>query len=208
MRFHLMTLILTAPFALAGCGAGSVFDPPIVASMPNVETQSGFTYSGGPLFTSDGAYAIRVGDSGGNDARRGFLRFDLSSIPAGATIEDAELRIGQYSVVGTPYTSLGAVLVDHVTMGVNFDAADWGAAALAPNIGTLSSDSTLQEKSLNVTSRVLDDLNDGRTTSDFRLRFALTTDFDGANDYAEFNDLDDTAGNGQIPQLIVSYRLP
>ncbi|MGE0191507.1 MAG: hypothetical protein AB7T63_05625 [Planctomycetota bacterium] len=206
MRFQILATLLAAPLTLAGCGGGSVFDPPITAQMPNVAADSGYAYASGSFYTTDSGYPIRLGDIGTNVQRRGLLRFNLASIPAGATIEDAELRIGQYNITGNPYGTLGDVTVDHVAMGVAFDGPDFSGGTLASNIGILSTASSLEEKSLNVTQRVIDDLNAGRSTTDFRLRFQLATDSDGAIDAAELNNAFDIGANGQIPRLIVRYR--
>ncbi|MCA9313995.1 MAG: hypothetical protein H6806_01875 [Planctomycetes bacterium] len=206
MRFQILATLIAASLPLAGCGGGSIFDPPVTAQMPNVADESGYAYANGLFYTTDNGFPIRLGDVSSNTQRRGLLRFDLSSIPAGAEIEDAELRIGQYSITSGPYSTLGDVTVDHVSMGVHFDGPDFAGGTLASNIGILSTNTALEEKSLNVKQRVINDLNAGRSTSDFRLRFQLVTDSDNVMDEAEFNNAFDIGGNGQIPRLIVRYR--
>lgn len=209
MRSYIPQSLLGAgSLLLSACGGGfidGVFASPEIVHLPNVPTESGFTYAAGPLHGSDGALMIRVGDSTGDDERRGFLRFDLSALPAGAEIVEARVHIGQENVVGAPFTTMGAVIVDHVNMGAGFSIADFGAVPLTFGIGVLSSSSTLGARVVDVTDAVEADIAAGRTRSDFRLRFGVGTDADGVQDYVDFNDADDQGGSGLIPYLRVEY---
>ncbi len=118
------------------------------------------------------------------------------------------LRMHQSAVIGAPYATLGSVIVDHVDIGLTLDAADFGAAALQAGVGLLSSDATVGPKSLDVTSQVLADIAAARPRSGFRLRFPVASDADAADDFAQFNDGEDSFGNGLLPFLIVSYEAP
>jgi hypothetical protein len=183
---------------------------------------------GNPLFTvvsaSDGAvdgfvtnptfvdttHRIAVGDTdaGFMNVARGFVHFPLAGIPAGATILVADLRLFQSAVFGTPYGTHGPLVVDHVDTGGMLDGADFAAPALLAHAGTLSDDTAIAYKTLNVTAQVQDDLTAGRTHSDFRLRFTLDSDADAVDDYVEFNDGEDSAANGMLPLLVILYQRP
>ena len=149
-------------------------------------------------------FALQVGDTSGNSRKRGFLRFSLASIPAGATIGSAVLRVHQSFVFGTPYASLGNVVVDHMRIGSALDLGDFETPAVV--VGTLSSDATLGHKTLDVTSSVVADLAAALANTDFRLRASLLdTDSDGVADDSQWNDAEDTAGDGNVPRLVVTY---
>jgi hypothetical protein len=207
----LRTSLLSGSFALAaaallgGCGAGGgLFDSPeIVSNQP--ATLDGYVTSSG-IVVATGPNGIAVGDNAGDDGRRGFVRFSLAGIPGGAELVSATLHMAQAAVTGVPYATLGNVRVDHMDLGPGLDAGDYGLAALDLDIGALSSNAALEVKSIDVTAQVAADRIAGRPTSDFRLRFLAMTDLDGLIDSAQFEDLENNQGSGQVPLLTVVYK--
>lgn len=202
-----LTILLITGLAtpLAACGGGGGGDGNRTLSIPSDPTADGFV--------TDTAFVdinneVSVGDTDGTfgNVSRGFYRFPLSGIPAGATLLSAELRIFQFEVVGTPYITHGGVIVAHVNLGAALDATDFAAAALQPGFGTISTDATLEYKALTVTQLVESDIAAARATSDFRLRFSLNSDADGGDDYASFND--GMSAPDTIPVLLVTYIEP
>jgi len=123
--------------------------------------------------------AVCVGDSSsGNSAYRGFVTFNLSTLPAGVTdATAASLRLLVTSEVGGPFSTLGNLGAERVSFG-SIDLAAFGAAplgALAPlsdQNGSLSAD---------VLAAVRADLP-GHARSQFRVRFATGSDLDGTAD--------------------------
>jgi len=130
---------------------------------------------------------------------RGFVSFDISSIPAGATIDQVTLRLYQKEVVGTPYAS--SLIVDHVNYGTSQSATPYDGSPIGSNIGTLADNASLEWKESGVTSSTKDDITNGRTRSQFGIRFA--TEVTGADAWARFTSAD---GSGNTPQLVVRYH--
>ena len=114
----------------------------------------------------------------------------------------------QIDHVGNPYEDLVRVVLDHVALGGELLDNGFDAPATAPqNLGfaTLSDNETPDVKTAIVTPQVQLDLEEGRTHSQFRLRFQINTNLDGAQDFAVFADGEDKAGFGVLPELRVSY---
>ena len=214
MRKLILTTASTFALTLSACGGGSsVFDslaPATVAVMPSVlsHTASGTSVGGGTMGPggADGA-GIAAGDFGALEVR-GFIRFDLSAIPAGAEILDADVRMHQADINATPYADLGELRVDHMDFGLVLNDADFAAAPLALNYGALSSTPVNEVKTLDVTDAVRADMIANRNHTDLRLRFQTPTDAVADADLAFFNDAEDTYGSGVVPQLVVTYRAP
>jgi len=138
---------------------------------------------------------------------RGFVSFDLTSLPSGITIEKATLKLFQTSITGNPYGIGGNFLIDHLDYGDSLENDDYNRASLSSNIGTLSSNANLEWKELEVTDRVKDDLNNSRTRSQFRLHF--TTENIGGDvtgDFANFESGDNSTGTGNLPQLVIRFH--
>ena len=215
MRAFIITSASICALSLSACGGGkSIADalvPPTVAVMPNAlsHTATGSRLGANPpsmgTTGADGS-AVFVGDFA-TVTLRGFMRFDLSAIPAGAEILDADLRIFQGAVNDTPYIDLGELRVDHMNFGAVLNDADYDAAALAFNYGTLSINPALEVKTLDITDAVRADIVAGRSRTDVRLRFELDTDGAADADLIQLNDAEATLP-GPVPQLIVTYRLP
>jgi hypothetical protein len=145
-----------------------------------------------------------VGDTSVNTGCRGFVSFDIGSIPPGATIISATLRMYQEAVNGRPYADLGNIMVDHIDYGSTLDGADYSLLALKEAIGTISNNAALEFKILDVTESLQDDMDHGRTRSQYRLLFPTQTDNDSVEDAAFF-----TSANigGHTPELVVTYQV-
>lgn len=201
-----LTVCCTAALLLTACGGGGDGANADVTLLISSEA----SLDG---FVADNAFVdanseVSVGDTDGTFANvtRGFVRFKLEDIPAGATLIAAELRLFQFQVMGTPYTSHGSLVADHVNLGGTLDATDFAAVPIQAGIATISTDATLEYKSTRVTASVAVDIAAGRTTSDFRLRFVLGSDADGVDDFVSFND--GMSPSDVAPMLVVTYRVP
>jgi hypothetical protein len=159
---------------------------------------------------------IRVGDSGAvdNSTYRGFLSFDLSSLPTdlqSANIVSASLTAYQAAVSGLPYADLDSgstdLLLDHVVYGPTLTALDFDPTVLG-TASEFSGDETVGDKTLNVINSLKDDWTnrlDRGNRSQFRLRFPILTDGDGIFDAARFNSSD---AAGMKPILSIVYLIP
>ncbi len=78
---------------------------------------------------------------------RGFVSFDLKSLPGNITIEKAILKMWQKGQTGKPYVIGGNVVVDHLDYGSSLEATDYNRTAIKLHIGVLSDNDTHEEKS-------------------------------------------------------------
>jgi hypothetical protein len=151
------------------------------------------------------ALEIRAGRNS-NLVSRGFVSFDLSSLPSGIQIQNANLRLYQVNTEGGPYSVGGALKVDHLTYGNSLDSADYASPALLSSFVTLTENNVVEWKDADVTDEVKDDIANARSQSQFRIHF--TTEVTGGDihgDYAYFEAADNTEGTGHTPQLVVKY---
>lgn len=136
------------------------------------------------------------------DYERAFVGFDISSIHS--TIVSATLRIYQAEITeGAPYTALGNLIVDHVNFGTSLSSADFTGNTLTNNIGTISNNANIEWKTLDVKDYVQADINAGRTSSQFRIRFTNDTAVD--ENWITLEDADDYCDTGNKPELVVTY---
>ena len=158
----------------------------------------------------------RASNAGGNNTwyiqagrnntliERGFVSFDITSIPAGKIIELATLRLYQTEVVGDPYGSLGSLKLDHLNYGDSLEGSDYDVSSISASFATLTSNGTIEWKDVNVTDRLKDDITNSRSRSQYRLRF--TTEATGADAWARFESADNYVATGNLPQLVVKYQ--
>jgi hypothetical protein len=207
-------LLRTLPLALSlsvaagllgGCGAGEAIFGPETFTLNAPATLDGYVVASGGVLENSTTNAIAVGDNG-SEGRRGFVRFTLAGLPAGADIQSSELRLAQAAVSGVPYGSLGDVRMDHVDIGVALDAGDYAAVALDFDIGAMSLTAALDVKVLDVTAKVIEDVAAARTTSDFRLRFPIADDGDAIEDSAHFEDMENHLFTNAVPVLVIQYK--
>jgi hypothetical protein len=177
--------------------------------------QTGFVESGAgdQAFASPGS-DIRVGDDAARDpliAVRGFVGFDLSSLPSGIHLQSATLVATQCAISGSPFT-LGNVVVDHVNYAAPFDTTVFAESPIAAQVGTLSTDASIGERSVSVTSSVANDIAASHGSSQFRLRMSTSNDAGNgpsnqvifASDSAHTQDC--TPTSGQQPRLVIAYQ--
>jgi len=174
--------------------------------------ESGETTSvgGGGNATDNTTIALRVGDTDADEQYKSIVSFDTSSIPDGATILSASLRLVRGALSGTsPFTTHGPCVADIVNGGFGgstaFAFADWQAAATATAVLTLSSpaaNGSASTGSLNAAG--LGAINKTGTT---QLRVYCTL---GDNDNLLFDYIGffpgETATVANRPQLTVTYQ--
>ncbi len=167
----------------------------------------------GYLIGGQGSYVadeIRIGNidsTSGERVFRGFLSFDLSGIPAGATIESAQLRFFQVRIRGNPYEKLGEFLLKHVDYGLSLNTEDWDGPELGsitlPSVPSPNAWYTLSGEPL--IAWLSQDLAAGRASFQLRQQFSTETDGDDSADYVQLESGDNTFGTGNVPVLIVTY---
>ena len=92
-------------------------------SLPFMSAESGLVTSGG----TTNVLTIAVGDSAGDEGVEAFLSFDMSGLPANATIQSATLKlIGGGQMRGTPFATLGCLRAYVQNYGT-LDAGDFVA---------------------------------------------------------------------------------
>ena len=220
---HIVNLFpLAAMAVLAACGGGGsgAGEAPLVADVMTVEIPGDRAITGHWYADSTpvgpggiGGGSLLVGDFKGVGIR-GYLGFDIQSVPADAEIVSAEVSV--YLVpgpaAGLPFTKLGDMIVDYVDYGIVLEAQDYAnTAVLQENIGTLAS--VLEEgvRSLDVTqqledARLVAAAPNGRPKVQFRLRFLQEDSGDLQMDAIFINGLDDLFEVGVVPTLRVQYR--
>ena len=160
--------------------------------------------------TGAGRRPIRPGDTTQDRQFKSILSFDTSSIPAGATIQSATLRLRRGILRGeNPFTSgFGQCLVDVNSGGFGgntaLQASDFEAPATAVAAASLTApaaDLDWSEGSLSAAG--LAAINNSGTTQ-FRVYFQVDDNDDGNDDLMGYYSGDNgTAANH--PQLVVTY---
>jgi|CXWL01.1.fsa_nt_gi hypothetical protein len=156
----------------------------------------------------EAADAIQVGDTDTDNQLRGFVSFDTSSIPDGATLQQAILRLRLGKILGnSPFGTHGSLVADiGPVFGPNSALVynDFQAAAQASAVCQISQPPMLTGYTyctLNAAGLAAIDKT-GRTQ--LRLRFTTDDDDDQARDMAGFYAEWVTLPNSN-PQLVVVY---
>ncbi len=184
-------------------------------------TLGGTVSSNGSVSPSDTFKAVNIGDFDNNAGARGFVSFDLSVIPSGVGIKNAELRLDKLAVNNNPYTLKDCtgqpvpcsiftpLLLDHVSYGPSLEAADYNAGFLG-ELGTFDTVGViLGNHRKDVAAAVRDDLSnrDARgSRSQYRLLFPLQTNKENKADLVTF-----AASNDDLqkaPYLFITYLIP
>ena len=189
---------LTSTFVSIGAEDGYLLE--------STETSNvGGTVSANTTSTS----ALRIGDESNKRQYKSVVSFDTSSLPDGATIISATLRLKRGTISSAP-TNLGAIQVD-IIGGSGFGGAtalgtgDFQAAAGATGVATMSyptSNGSISTGVLNATGL---SLVNKTGKSQFRVQFATDDDNDNRADYLGFySAANATAANR--PRLVIVYQ--
>lgn len=191
-----------AALTVAGCGNGSGDIARRALRLTSEPTLDGWIRSDGELDTRGGEPG--VGDLANGQEVRTFLSFAIGEIPPGATIESAVLRFRQ--VFATNFIlDFNPLLIEHVDYGPALDPIDFSALPLGSPATFLLNDLNLVRE-IDVTLLVQQDVNDGRTRSQFRLRMTAGTNGVGLSDFAAIETADNSYGTGDRPMLEVTYE--
>ena len=223
LSFCVLGVVASIALTVGGCGGGggdggseTITLPPIISDGAldgrihyHVPTGSDFIVQANlPPLVGDHDCISGVDNGYGY---RSFLCYPLDSIPAGANVTQATLRVWQTQVTSggdahNPYDHLGSLSLHHVTLtnGTSLTGPDCTKAPEA-DMGVLSTNATLGVKSRDVTSAVRADLLNGRTYSHFRIQFTVTdSDSDHWCEAVSLSDGEGSAGSDR-PELIITY---
>jgi hypothetical protein len=137
--------------------------------------------------------------------QRGFVSFDLSSLPSDVTIESATLRMYQEKVVGNPYGVGGSLKIDHLNYGNSLGNEDYGASSISSSFTALTNNATVEWKDVSVTDSLKNDLSNGRDKSQYRIHFS-TESTGTTSDLVYFESADNSQGTDNLPQLVIKYH--
>jgi len=203
---------LTGSYTAPGGGGGQT-----TVTFYSVSAEDGRTYEstetsnvgGGFNSNNNTTSSLRVGDWSDDTQYRSVVSFDTSSLPDGATLVSATLRIKRGTSSGTnPFTTHGSCTVDIHSSGFGGATAlagsDFEAATSASGVATLSnpaSNGTFATGTLN--SAGLAAVNKTGKTQ-FRFYMTLDDNDDLGSDYIGF--YSGEASTGNKPELVVVYQ--
>lgn len=206
-RLSILVVVLAVAVG-PGCGGGGGAADPVTVVLTSTGALEGHVFVGGTVTLSSnigvGDYANGAGPQGG---LRGFASFDISGIPAGATVTAATLTFVQRLVNSDPYATLGTVVIDQVVYGTVLDAGAYDRSFPSNHaFATLSTDSTLGAKSVDARIPVQADVAAQRGQSQFRLRFQTEDDLDLDSDQAVFWSAESATVATDLPTLTITYQ--
>ncbi|MDJ0974420.1 MAG: hypothetical protein QNJ98_08180 [Planctomycetota bacterium] len=199
---------------LVGCGGGGgggggAAAGPGVLTLPSIASMDGQVGILAPTFST--AAEPAVGDDASNNSTWGFFTFDLSAVPAGATIRSARIELWQRTTEGNAFQVVQLLVVDHMEVdGNGLQRIDLIANELEAPITNgggqpliLSSNSNPGLRSMDVTRQIRNDLGAARRYSQYRIRgLGGQPLLDGQNDRVIFTDAENQRG-GQPPRLVI-----
>jgi hypothetical protein len=157
---------------------------------------------------SDNVRGIRVGTARVEDVAqvyRGFLSFDLTGVPSGATVQSAELSFYQAEVAGQPYLELGTLFLKHVDYGASLDTEDFDGLALdSMLLPAITSPGEWYSVTAEIAGWVESDLASGRARAQMRLQF-LVEEGISMSDLVGLESGDNYFGTGNSPRLSITY---
>jgi hypothetical protein len=192
---------------------------PITVTLTSVAAQDGWILESNETSNIGGSIdaiatttsALRLGDDNKDKQYKSVVSFDTSSIPDGATIVSATLRLRRGTVSGTsPFSTHGTCWAD-VQSGTGFSGSttlqtgDFQATATAVQATSLTNATTngaWSEGSLNAAGLAAVDKTG---TTQLRVYFSLDDNDDTSIDYIGYYSGDNTTAANR-PQLVVTYQ--
>ena len=182
-----------------------------VYATPELDGYIFFSQNFQSLEVNNWMYCFSVGDLGEsliasdpNSITRSYVSFYLPEIPAGYELDSAYVRLYQYSSYGDGdvygnqepfplfYGQELPCIMDHIDYGDMLDVSDWTigdageSGTLQSNIGCISNYGDDGYRYLDITQSVLDDFDNGRYQTQYRIRFEVDTDWDNLTDALGF----------------------
>ena len=135
-----------------------------------------------------------------NSFGRSFISFELPPIPNGYELDSVCVRLYQYYSCGDGdiwgnqepfplfYGEELPCIMDHIDYGDELDVSDWTKGDLGDpgtldiNIGCISNCEDIGYRYLDITEYVLNDYNNSRDKTQYRIRFEVNTDWDNLTD--------------------------
>jgi carboxypeptidase T len=208
------------PYAVIGkqaqyCGG---LPPPTQVTLTSVAAQDGWVLESGETTNAGGSIdanasnssSLRAGDNNQDRQYRTVVSFDTSSIPDGATILSATLRLRRGTVSGTnPFTTHGTCWADVQTGGFSgsttLQTGDFQAAATAVQAASLSNAAANADWSQGSLSAAGLAAISKTGTTQLRVYFNLDDNDDTGNDYIGYYS-GDNGTSANRPQLVVMYQ--
>jgi hypothetical protein len=171
-----------------------VIAPTTSVTLPILTSEDGYVTSTGELYAFP-----NVGDTGSNVAAQAFASFDMSGIPAGATITNVTFNLTDYDTLGSPFADLGCLYLFKQDYG-SVDASDFvpgspaGGMIRICNTGALNASVSDDDFRTAVQSKV--------GSSRFQMRFHFTetaVSADGEADMVRFGDITMTVTYYTVP---------
>ncbi|MFL6291617.1 MAG: S8 family serine peptidase [Thermoanaerobaculia bacterium] len=194
------------------------FAPTTQVTFTSVAAEDGYVLESGETTNAGGSInataattsALRIGDDNKDKQYKTVVSFDTSSIPDGAVIVSATVRLLRGTLSGTnPFTTHGTCWADVQTGGLSGSAAlqtgDFQAAATAVQAASLSNaaaNGTWSEGILNAAG--LAAISKTGTTQ-IRVWFNLDDNDDTGNDFVGYYS-GDNATPANRPQLVITYQ--
>jgi hypothetical protein len=208
-RLLAIAAVVTGATGATGCGGGGGDAPktPVTVTIFSTAALDGDIHSTGYEQVGPN-YHIALGDyanaQGPVSGVRAFTSFDVSVIPSNATVQSATLSLYLKNSVGSPFATLGTIVVDHVVYGNVLEAGAYSRSGLGDAIATLPSDVIPGYKTVSVTSAVAFDVA-SHAYSQYRIRFTIETDNDGDSDGVAYYSSGQAPTQDERPKLIVTY---
>lgn len=155
--------------------------------------------------TIDYIQDIKAGTDKENKTR-GFVSFDLSTIPQGANVTKATLRLYQAKTIGDLFTNGNALVVDNLDYGGTLDANDYSIPANHSAFATMTGSKDLGWKEVDITEIFMENYEMGLVRSQYRLRFTNETKPSSELDkHVTFESADNYLGTNYTPEIILMY---
>jgi hypothetical protein len=195
----------------------------LISSIPAVKAgfiiygdpADGVVTSGGGINSSNGAFWLGDEASPPNAVLRSLVKFSLAGVSGqlgSATlklyVESSNLDGGSDVISPLDNIGLGDTLVVHIDDFGTLDTSDFNAVSIGNDPGILISSTTNPNVgyiSIDVTSAIQADLDNGRAFTSFMIKMSVDTDGDGQVDRWFFS-ATERAGIDQDP--IIEYELP
>jgi len=151
-----------------------------------VPSETSSVFDGSPPLVWPPGDGISVGDYSTNIAVQGFASFDISGIPADASITSVEVDFSSYSIGGTPFADLGCLRVYQQEYGELEETDFFTGTPTDPVLRYCSEAAIMAHDSPSMRDALQDSIGNNR----FQLRFQFNeteTDNNGDQDYVHWD---------------------